>query len=245
MWTTLLATTVHPMPTIIGFGAGSASATSPFNVAYPSSIQADDMIILVVDGYANDDFELGDASWGLTTPTDFLALDDGSGVVSSRLLGPVGSQTITIHTMRLVYKKATGSETGNLSVAFTASGTVVGAKGRMMLVRGAHLKEGYGENFTNATGTTIAPVSLTTTGPNRLALTFFSGLSTSTIGDISGETGGDWTEATAEYTNATTFSAFMQVQSAQLTNAGTLSGGTATLGTSSTQRLAATIALYG
>jgi hypothetical protein len=76
-----------------------------------------------------------------------------------------------------------------------------------------------------AIGTTVTAPDVTTLGANRLALNFVNLRTAQTLGDFTGESGGDWTEV-AEYV-ATTMT--LQLQTAVLTSPGTITGGTQTV----------------
>jgi hypothetical protein len=83
------------------------------------------------------------------------------------------------------------------------------------------------------TGTSVGAQSVVTNGPDRLALTFVFIDDDQAIGSFTGETGGDWTEVVAEFASATGTQACLQLQSAAMPSAGTISGGSATIGVSS------------
>lgn len=82
------------------------------------------------------------------------------------------------------------------------------------------------------TSTTVSDADPTTLGADRLALQFVSVGSNVTLADFTGETGGDWTEAVAEHSDATGTAGAIQLQTASVPNQGTIGGGSQTIGSS-------------
>lgn len=74
-----------------------------------------------------------------------------------------------------------------------------------------------------ATSTTVSTQdpSLTTTGPDRLGTTFVAINGNVATGNFSGEVGGDWVEAVAEYSDTV---GTIQLQTAQMAVAGSITG---------------------
>src|SRR5262249_43331275 len=62
------------------------------------------------------------------------------------------------------------------------------------------------------TNTTVLDASVTTTARNRLALQLVGLASNQALGNFTGETGGDWTEAVAEFSSASGATATLQLQ---------------------------------
>lgn len=134
--------------------------------------------------------------------------------------------------------------TGNRQWAWgrvTANGTVsadltVGASGEDIAARiyefsgvttattpAGVLQHGGGlDSETAGTSTTVSAPDVTTLGADRLACAFVAIRAVRTIGSFTGETGGDWTEAVAEYQGTTIT---LQLQTASLASAGTITGG--------------------
>ena len=81
-----------------------------------------------------------------------------------------------------------------------------------------------------ATNQTISDVGVTTLGPNRLCCQFVCNDNDNTIGPFTGETGGDWAEATAEFSSATGTDGMLSLQTANMVTAGTVDGGTVAMG---------------
>jgi hypothetical protein len=82
--------------------------------------------------------------------------------------------------------------------------------------------------FVKGEGTvlTISDVAVTTLGADRLALNFVAVDDDNALDPFAGETGGDWTEAVAEYATATGTDAALGLQIATIASAGTIDGGT-------------------
>lgn len=131
------------------------------------------------------------------------------------------------------YKVADGTEDFMSTVQFssTYSGTSPRGIAELHLFKNTNSSSVDTIGGTNTGSSTTASFSsLTTTLSNELAVGLVGIQSATTIGSNTGETGGDWTEANPE-TSAVTLT--IQLQTAQMTTAGTLSGGSSTIGVSS------------
>lgn len=121
----------------------------------------------------------------------------------------------------------TGLESGTLTLTFAAGGSRKTA--RMYAV--ANDSGGAVESVVTSTGG-LDPVSFPSVvagGVNRLAMAFVAADDDNAIGSATGETGGDWTEATAEYLGSG-LNSMLQLQTAAMASGGTISGGTASMG---------------
>ncbi len=78
----------------------------------------------------------------------------------------------------------------------------------------------------SGTGTSATIASVVTTEANELAVALLYTTLSTTPGSATGETGGDYTEAVAEDSPQPT----LQIQTAQMASAGTISGGAITIG---------------
>jgi hypothetical protein len=74
----------------------------------------------------------------------------------------------------------------------------------------------------------ISDVSVTTLGPDRLALNFVAITDDNAISAFTGMTGGTWTEAVSEYADAAGTDGCIQLQQAAMASAGTINNGTTT-----------------
>lgn len=195
--------------TFISAGAGSTGA-----VAYPSSIAVGDVIILhQVAG------DTGGAPT-INTPSGFTA---------------VTSTTASLYSSRVFRKIADGTETGSVTASIT--GDDVGRAGRMYRFSQGAGTESASSAAAATSATAMDAVNVTSTVDLALACQCFAATVNSTIGAISGESGGDYTEAVAEYavTSGTGFCLSLQI--ATLAAAGSITGGSATLGASASARM--------
>lgn len=74
------------------------------------------------------------------------------------------------------------------------------------------------------TSTTIGDADVTTTGTDELAIQLVGVVDNQAVGSFTGESGGDWTEAVAEYVGGGTVGV-IQLQTAGMAAAGTIGGG--------------------
>lgn len=119
----------------------------------------------------------------------------------------------------------TGSESGTLSVTFAAGSSQKTA--RMYAVSN---DSGSTVEDVDTTAGAVQPVgmpSVTAGGNCRLAMCFIGCDDDNTITSSTGETGGDWTEAVAEYFGGV--NTMINLQVAPLATGGTITGGTSTL----------------
>lgn len=195
---------------------GSAGAgTSTANVAYPSGIIAGNWLVLWM--HAIDSA----AAYSTPTPTGWTQLATAN----------TGAGPGTIE--RLYVKPADGTESGRLATGWTADTALAGRMYRMSGTSSTS-EIGAGSVSTASSASQSAP-TLITTGTLELAIWHNSAVVNNTIGDSSGETGGDWTEAVAEF-NVASPTLTAQLQTAGMAAAGTITGGTATLGAAGTNR---------
>lgn len=78
---------------------------------------------------------------------------------------------------------------------------------------------------TSGTGTQVSMPTVATTGNERLAIACITVADNNTIDSSSGESGGDWQEAAAEYTDSGDTGVCLQIQTAAMATGGTISGG--------------------
>lgn len=79
------------------------------------------------------------------------------------------------------------------------------------------------------TSATASDAAVTTLGPDRLVLNLLAIDDDNPVGPFSGQTGGTWAEATAEYATQSGTDGCIQIQTATLATAGTIDGGTASI----------------
>jgi len=181
-----------------GAGSGVAGDVTP---AYPASMIASDLMILQVTVR-----NLTDTP---TTPTGWTALFSADATSTGK--------------QWLYYKFATGAETGTLTVTTNSTDCCTG---RIYAFRNVNLTSfTEGGSFATGTDDTIEIPSVTTTGIKRLAVAFSFVNDDDTVGDAAGEAGGDWAEAVAEFTTTAGDDGCIQLQTATMAAAGTISGG--------------------
>jgi hypothetical protein len=196
-------------------GAGASSETSGAAVSPASPAVVDAGDILIIHAY----FE------GTTT-----APDTPSGF--TLLAGPY-----TISTVARVWiygKIADGTEDGAANALGTQAVTTMRA-GRCYSFSGrvsgtiTDLVKGF--NWSQGALSTVGSPTVSTSIAGSLACFFFGTNDNNSMGASTGESGGDWTEAVAEYTVALTPGLTLQLQTALPTSdPGTLSGGSSTQG---------------
>lgn len=136
----------------------------------------------------------------------------------------------TTNRSRVYWKRSDGTETGSVNVGAPSAGTV---KARMYRSTGS-IDSGVQLFSVVATLTgTDASIEMPTV-PIRgqaAAFAFVAVADDNALASATGETGGDWTEAVAEYADATDDDGALQLQTSSLV-AGPLSGGSQTMAAS-------------
>src|SRR3972149_4288072 len=195
------------IPAYINAGAGASATTSPVAVPYPTGITAGNLLILQVSVRNLTSVPTDPSGWTL-------------------LYGPDTSGT---SVRQWIYGKiADGTESGELSLAHDASIVVAARIYLFRSVLGTSYTEGG--STTNISGSIVYDAGVTTSGANRLAVNFVAISDNNTgITDFVGETGGDWTEAVAEYSFATGLDGTLQLQTAAMVSSGTIDGGSYTM----------------
>lgn len=213
---------------LIGFGAGGGAPAMPSFISastgtqntasgtlainYPTSPLANDIIILVAVGRDANGTSAGDTTF--TSYPNFTA--------DSQLQHSAGkSETL------IAWKRATGSETGTETVTMTSLGGTRSITGIMYLFRGCittgtPFEAGASANV-NSTAT-WTQTALTSSNAGRLGIHIIGHTASATGGNFTGETGGDFTE-TSIYTGT---NATIDLQTASMPNATTISGGSVT-----------------
>jgi hypothetical protein len=133
-------------PSFGSAGTGIAEADASIDVAYPASISANDILILLV--------QAKDTVDNFDTPTDWTAFG--------------ASVSNTSHRSKLFWKRATGSESGTLTVTRTAGAVHFGA--RIYRYAGCQTTGNPYEAYTTGTDNSATPADpqdTTTTGADR------------------------------------------------------------------------------
>ena len=211
-------------PAYAAAGAGDAvdgGASSTVNPAYPSGIVAGDLLLLQVAMT-----EQGEP-WNVNVPSGWTELhaDENGGAAGNDI------------RQEIFAKSASGSESGTLAVTMVAGGADGPFMARMYRVTGWLNDATMANNFegaavTSGTSTTISAPSVTTVGAERLCVAFVAVSDDNALDAFTGETGGDWTEAVAEFTTLAATDGALGLQIATLATATTISGGTDTMAAS-------------
>lgn len=180
-------------------GTGS-QAYGNLTPAYPTGLAANDLILLHV--------ALNNLTSTPTTPTGFTLL-----------FGPHAES----EARNWIYSKiSTGSESGTITVTISGSPNSVA---RMYSFRNnATTSFTEGGGFGSGTVSPVSMQSVTTTVAETLAVSFIHINDSTAIGASTGETGGDWVEAVAEFSGGSAYQN-LQLQIATMASAGTISGG--------------------
>lgn len=202
------------IPSFIGASTGTTNtASNTLAINYPSGIQANDIIICAVEGEDSAGTSAGDTT--ITDVTNFTmqAQIDGGG-------GKSGGAVF--------YKRATGSESGTETATMNSLLGTRAMTGTMWLFRGCITTgdpTNGGSAQDNAASSTWSQKTLTTTVDNCLAVHIITAVADSaTAGSFTGATGGNWIEASI-YSAA---NGTLQLQTAAMYSAGTISGGSVT-----------------
>lgn len=143
----------------------------------------------------------------------------------SLIMGPNSSGT---HRSYVFGRICNGTE-GGTNVTLTISNDSTVRTARIYYFSGAqNIAALYWEGTATTTGTaaTISAASVVSAARNRLAISLTSIANDNAVADFAGETGGNWTETLAQFTTTVGSDACLQLQTAGLTSATTLSGGT-------------------
>jgi len=195
-------------PVFDSAGTGANSGTTTVNVPYPATVAANDLLVL--------HHIMRDSGHTVTTPLGWdvvqTTMDNGFTIFGT-----------------LLAKVAAGTESGTLAVNITGGGSQTIA--RMYRFTG-NATSSYYEGLSNSgvgdASATVTDAGVTTLGADRLACNFVATSGDTAIGNFTGETGGDWTEAVAEF--SVTGDGQVQLQTAAMPTTGTINGGTLTSG---------------
>lgn len=190
-----------------------------------SNQQAGDLVIVQL---------LQDGSTGgavvQTTATNISALDGTASAYTAIGSFNVGSPTVAIQHL-FIGRWSSGSSTigGTNS---TSEDLYIrsylfrdGSTGTTLATVIENVTAGSTVNGVGTSGT-IADASVTTLGPDRLALNFVAINDDNAVAAFTGMTGGTWAEAVAEYADATGTDGCVQLQTASMASAATIDGGT-------------------
>lgn len=131
------------------------------------------------------------------------------------------------------YKISDGTETGTITVSIDGTSTVV-KMARIYAFRNAAMSNFVedGGFSSSGSGSSVSAPPVTTSGEGELVVSFVFVCDDNAVGSFTGETGGDWQEAVPEYTTTSGEDGCIQLQTAVMISAGTISGGTYTMSAS-------------
>ena len=211
-----------PVPIPVQAGTGLALTTGTGTVSVTGALAGNLLLLDIVERGLTGDFS------GPSNGVNINRLDGSSGFLTGYISNHgIGSPSTS---QRFVYAgRAAANGTCSVDLTVGASGNDLFA--RIYEISGASTGTTTGTVFEASaveanTTTTIVDSSVTTLGADRLAVQFVALESNQALGDFTGETGGDWTEAFAEFASSTGVTATLQIQTANMTAAGTIDGGT-------------------
>lgn len=224
-------------PTFVKAGAGFVDATDPHGLAGLSGVTVGNIVVLHV---------IQDGSG--TSPT--LSISGGTGDVED-LAGTDGALTSIGK-----FDVGSGPDASQHLWIGRAIGTSINNSGQITLTGGSGndiysrwyefsdvntgttladvIENGSAGATVNSSGTsnTIADAGVTTLGVDRLALNFVGVNDDNVLDAFTGQSGGTWAEAVAEYAESTGTDAALGLQTATIASAGTIDGGTDTMAAS-------------
>lgn len=199
-------------PVFESAGAGVSNAAgigTTLTPACPSTVNSGDCLLLHCQNWDDTQTVATPGGWTkISGPNDFTP-------VRAYLFG----------------RLATGTE-GGTTVSVVWSGSANEHAARIYRFSGNALSSTFWEalNFAADVGSIVLDTGVTTLGTDRLALNVVGLDHATAIGPFTGQSGGTWAEATPEYAaNALT----LQLQTATIAAAGTINGGSVTIGVSS------------
>jgi hypothetical protein len=216
-------------PSFVAAGAGNVATTG---TAVPDTIASTPLAGQVVLVHGVLDGTTGAPALGTITNVSSL-----SGSASSLTLAtPSGGEDVGAaaakHFFWLGRVTANGTVTVNIGTTgnafffrvYTFSGVASGTTVAAIIENG-------GSAYVNATAATAAvtDTGVTTNGADRLAVQLVAVNDDNALASFTGETGGDWTEAVAEFASATSSDGCVQLQTATIASAGTINGGSQTM----------------
>lgn len=189
----------------------------------PATVNANDILIMQIAARAG-------------TSLDSLTIDTSLGTWTKLF------ENVALPTTRhfsLYYLVAAGTEGGaTVPVTYAATGTAANSNALAQIFRFTGSGAGLIDTSSGGTNTGTASsaavfAAVATSLANQLAVGFVWAITGTTILSSTGETGGDWVEAFAEDTAT---GHMIDCQTANMASAGTITGGTATLGATTTWR---------
>jgi len=192
----------------VAAGAGAETTAGPANVtpAYPGSLAAGDFFVCVANGYLDD----------VTAATGWTEIYRGAG----------GNQNFMVFARDT---RASGSESGTVNFPIASSDRTAARIYAFRNCAGTTATAPFEAAATAgvASGAVTNP-TITPTGAGRLGVLTWGGYTTATVAPGGTPTGGTWVEPVAEYISSGPL--YLELQTADLSAGGAISGGTTTAG---------------
>lgn len=216
------------MPAYVGAGSGVAIENGSANVEKTSCTAGNLLLVHMLARGSTEDWGGGPGTniKKLDGTADYLdAIVTGSGVGS----GSASSEALFIGRVvangTCTYSFAVGASGEDLYARmYEFSGATTGSTIASVVENDASTYDAL-----NGTSTTIDSVTVITNSTDRLACHVVAIAANQAVASFTGETGGDWTEAVAEYATSTGAAATLQLQTAEMASAGTIDNGTITI----------------
>lgn len=222
-------------PTFVAAGAGVADAASPaFTpvITFGNGLEAGDVVILQVF----QDGPTAGIAVDFTTPgnTNLEALDGTDDAMTFIGSFSVGSTDEALQHLWIGRSQSTALGAGTIS-GYGSEDVFM----RMYAFRGVSTGTALADVIENgsaggtanqrSTSTTVADSGVTTLGADRLAVNFVAVNDDNVLDAFTGQSGGTWTEAVAEYADSAGTDGAIGLQIAEIASAGTINGGTDTM----------------
>lgn len=217
------------VPLFVGAGSGSFATTGTGTVSKTSCTAGNLVFIHLVTAGTSADWSAFPSVTNIEMPDG--TADDLDAIQTDQNVGAPVSYSHSLFIGRVM---ADGTCSADYTVG--ASGEDLFARlyefsGEALGTTKATIIENGGSDAvsTDGTGATVDAGDCVTNDVDRLACSFVAIDVNRSIGDFSGESGGDWTEAVAEYAEAGGAKATLQLQTASIAVAGTITGGSAAI----------------
>lgn len=218
-----------PLPVCVGAGAGVAILTGSGTVSKSGCVAGNLLVQHLVVRGASEDWS------GISNVVNWKNLAGVSGQTTGVQTGlGIGTGSVSRHALFASRVIADGVCSGDFTVGVSGEDLFL----RMYEFSGASpgatvaaVFENGGSHYGAVEGTSVAVADsgVVTNGADRLACQFVGIGANQAVESFAGETGGDWTEAVAEYASAEGVAATLQLQTAPMAAAGTIDGGTQTI----------------
>lgn len=216
-------------PAFVGAGTGAVITTGTGTVTKTDCVMGNVLFLHLYEDNASQ-------QWTRSNRVNVEApngVDNADNIYQSGLA--VGNPQVGNHALLVGRVMANGTCSWDLTVG--AAGGDISARiyeftgvnsGRTFAEIAENVGGSGGGRYINvsATNTNLGDAAVVTGLARELALNFVVLQGSQALGNLTGETGGDWTEAVAEYSHATGNGCTLQLQTGEMLTAGTIDGGT-------------------